>query len=96
MGGYKRKMATAKLKTVKKAEEVATEIVASIVSEEIEAKGTEVVEPAQPILPGGPTQADIDLWKAELRKKGIPDKLTVLIVSGEEAPFIFRKISRPE
>lgn len=76
---------TTKLKSINKEEAMQQE-------EKIEVTQEEDKE----VFPGGPMQSEVDKWKQELRKKGMPDKLFVLAVGGEDIPFVYRRLSRPE
>jgi hypothetical protein len=53
-------------------------------------------EQAKEVFPGGPTRYQVDLWKADLEKRGLPSDLVVQAIGGEKVPFIFRKLVRPE
>jgi hypothetical protein len=48
------------------------------------------------VFENGPTVAQVEAWKEELRKAGGNDKLIVVNIYGEDSPFIHRKLMRYE
>jgi hypothetical protein len=79
----KLRKATPENKALSEREEIA-------ITEEAQEDGEELV------FPGGPTKKQVDKWKEELAKKKLSAELVVVAVTGEDVPFIYRKLSRPE